>query len=167
MKVNRMSKLIKCLLGIGLILIVSCSSALGQEPGTLNPVTVTASSNVNQAVTRSFDKYFKNAVSTQWYKANRKYLVEFMINDQQNKALFRKNGALVYHLTFASENDMPDDVRSTVKSNYGDYTILNAIKVDVDSRDIWLVNMESSKKLALVRVEDGQLDEINDYDKQP
>jgi hypothetical protein len=88
-----------------------------------------------------------------------------MMNDQKNRALFEKNGALVYHISFGFEDNLPGDVKQLVQDNYGDYYIKRAINVEQGDRNIWVINMENNKKLVIVRVEDGSLEEVGNYDK--
>ncbi len=40
-----------------------------------------------------------------------------------------------------------------------------AIKVEVDNREIWVVNMEDKKNLITVRVEDGEMEEVKNLQK--
>jgi len=157
------AKVISGLVG-GLFFMLLCTSSFAQEK-MLPPVTVTAKSNVSKAVTKSFEESFKDATNTQWYKVNRRYLADFMMKDQQNRALFQKNGAIIYHLTYGFENNLPDDVRKLVKSNYVDYNITRAINVHQENRNIWVINIEDNKKIILVRVEEGALEEVGNYDK--
>ncbi len=157
------AKVISGLVG-GLFFMLLCTSSFAQEK-MLPPVTVTAKSNVSKAVTKSFEESFKDATNAQWYKVNRRYLADFMMKDQQNRALFQKNGAIIYHLTYGFENNLPDDVRKLVKSNYVDYNITRAINVHQENRNIWVINIEDNKKIILVRVEEGALEEVGNYDK--
>lgn len=158
------AKFISRLIG-GFSLMLLANGAFAQQEQTLPPVTVTTTTNVTKAVTKSFEESFKDATNTQWYKLNKKYMADFMTKDQQNRALFEKNGAIVYHLTYGFEKDLPDDVRKLVKSNYVDYNITRAINVQQENRNIWVINIEDSKKIILVRVEEGGLEEVGNYDK--
>lgn len=144
---------------------LAITAKVSAQEQVLPPVTVTTTSNVNKAVSKSFQSAFKDATNTQWYKVNRNYLATFITNDQKNRALFQKNGYLIYHITYGKENNMPDDVRKLVKSNYVDYNITSAINVQESGRNIWVVNLETDKKLILARVEDGALEEVGNYDK--
>lgn len=139
-------------------------SLSAQEIKTLPPVTVTSSANVPQRVAESFDKAFPTSYNDRWFKADRNYLVKFMVEDQKNTALFRKNGSLVYHLGYGFEKDLPTDVRKHVKSQYVDFKITTAIKVEQGNRLIWVINLEDPKKFIVVRYEDGELEEVGNYD---
>lgn len=151
--------------GLGLVAALLALSSLAQEVTPLPPVTVTASSNVSKKVNTAFKSSFPDALKARWYKMNKNYLVHFIQSDMQNKALFQKNGYIIYHISYGFENNLPDDVRKIVKSNYVDYNITRAVNVKQDNRDIWVVNLETDKKLILVRVEEGALEEVANYEK--
>ncbi len=151
---------------ICLALLTCGGSLFAQETvTTLPPVTVTANSNVTKKVAQAFETTFKEAYHERWYKADKNYLVNFIMNDQKNHALFTKNGSIIYHITYGFESNLPDDIRKMVKTGYLDYTITSAINVKQEGRDIWVVNMEDAKNLILVRVENGEMEEAAKYDK--
>ena len=141
------------------------AKAFTQEITELPSVTVTTTSKVNEAVGKSFEKNFKNAVRPQWYKLNKNYFVKFISEDQKNTALFSKGGTLIYHISYGHENNLPEDIRKMVKSSYFDLNITTAIKVEEGGRNIWVINLEDEKNLVLVRVEDDQLEEVGKYNK--
>jgi hypothetical protein len=131
----------------------------------LPPVTVSATTNVEKAVTASFEQKFPDALDAQWYRMSKKYFVRFMMTDQQNSALLKKNGQLVYHISYGFEKDLPSDVRMIVRTHYPDFSISKAITVEEQDRKIWVVNLQDKKKLILVRIEDGELEEVGNYNK--
>src|SRR3954462_3679790 len=151
----------------GLFLLLIAGSVQAQQNGikTLPNVTVTSTATVNQKVSDAFNASFKDAVSPTWYRLNKDYLVEFITGDMNNRALFKKNGSLVYQISYGHENNLPKDIRRLIKSNYVDYNIKQAINVKEDNRDIWVVNLEDDKKLIIARVEDDALEEVGNYNK--
>ncbi len=152
------------LLSLSAALIIGQLSAQVQTGiKTLPDVTVTANSNVNKSVTDAFQKSFSNVSNVKWFRLNKDYLVTFITADMNNRALYKKNGAMVYHISYGHEQNLPPEVRQVVKSNYVDYNITNAINVRQDNRNIWVVNLEYPKKLVIVRVEDGNLEEVYNY----
>lgn len=131
----------------------------------LPPVTVTATTNVEKAVTSSFDRNFPDALDAQWFRMSKKYLVRFMMTDQQNSTLIKKDGQIVYHIAYGYEKDLPSDVRMIVRTHYPDFSITKAITVEEQDRKIWVVNLEDKMKLILVRIEEGELEEVGNYNK--
>jgi len=138
--------------------------ATGQQ-NTLPPVTVTATTNVEKAVTSRFERSFPDALDAQWYRASKNYLVRFMNDDQQNSALMKKNGSIVYHIAYGWEKDLPADVRMLVRKQYPDQTITKVIRVEEKERKIWVITAEDRKKLILVRIENDELEEVGNYNK--
>ena len=67
-------------LAVGLFLFFFNDRANAQEQ-TLPPVTVTATTNIAKAVTKSFAESFPEATNEHWYKMSKRYLVDFMEND--------------------------------------------------------------------------------------
>ncbi|MGZ3838130.1 MAG: hypothetical protein ACXVMS_09270 [Flavisolibacter sp.] len=152
---------------MSLLLLGSVLSCLGQEDSmkTLPPVVIYAKSNVDKAVRESFDKQFKDAMNQQWFRMNKDYLVTFITEDMKNNALFKKNGKLIYHIRFGQESNLPPDIKKQVQEAYTDYNITRAVNVKYNNRDLWVVNLEGLKKYIIVRVEDGELQEVENYDK--
>lgn len=88
-----------------------------------------------------------------------------MIYDEQNRALFTKKGQLIYHITYGYEKSLPEDLRKQVKNIYNDYEITGAIKVKEAGREIWVVNLEGANNLILLRLEDGEMEEVQKLQK--
>lgn len=131
----------------------------------LPDVTVTTTTNVSQKVADIFKTSFPDAENAKWSKLNKDYLVDFITADLNNRVLFHKNGAMVYHIRYGSEKHLPTEVRRLVKSNYVDYNIVKTINVQEDRRNIWIVNMEDVKKFVIARVENGELEEVSSVNK--
>jgi hypothetical protein len=156
------SKLTCSLLALSLV-----SSAFAQKIKTLPAVTVEASTAVaavNAKITKSFTADFKDAVGVKWYKLNKSYLATFISGDMNNSALYGKHGFLVYNIGYGVEQNLPKEVRAIIKPVYYDYKITSILKVNQDAREVWIVNMQDDKKLIIVRVEDGVMDEFRNYD---
>lgn len=141
------------------------TAALAQDVKPLPAVVVTSASNVNEKVIQSFKGTFKDAIDPIWYRLDKNYLVKFIMNEQKNTALLNKNGRLIYNIGYGFEKDLPTDISDLVNGSYGDYKILHAIHVNENNRSIWVVNLEGLKKLIVVRVEDGELEEVGNYVK--
>ncbi len=133
----------------------------------LPPVIVTATTTkVSAKVWKGFSSYFNTAeMPIRWYRLNKDYLVKFMIYDEQNRALFSKKGKLIYHISYGYEKSLPDNVREQVKGSYANYEITRAIKVTEASREIWVVNLEDTNTIILVRIENDEMEEVQTIQK--
>lgn len=132
----------------------------------LPPITITAKEKaVPPKVWDNFYKYFSNAQDPKWYMVNKNYLIKFMTDENLNHALFTKRGQLVYHISYGYEKSLPSEIRDQVRHSYYDYNITRAIKVTEADRVIWVVNLEDAKNLILVRLEAGDMEEVQKLKK--
>ena len=150
------------LIVFGCLFSVNNVSAQQTKDEMLPVVTITATGiSVNEKVRDAFEASFKNAEKMRWYELNQNYLVKFIQDDQQHNALYRRNGSLIYHVTYGYEKDLPATVRQQIKSTYGDYNIARVFNVNQDRRDIWIVNLENKNYMILTRMEDNVMNEVS------
>ncbi|MDB4925930.1 hypothetical protein [Mucilaginibacter sp.] len=162
-----MEKLIIPFLLSGLILAIGVNSASAQVQ--LKEVTISGGATkieVSKKVSESFASLFKGAEAPIWFQADKNYLVDFILNNQVNKALFTKNGKLVYHMAFGNEKQMPADIRTIVKSKYFDFAITSTLKIDFREKSAWIVNVEDAEQFFVLRVVDGVMDVLDKIKKQ-
>jgi hypothetical protein len=144
------------------------AGASAQEKDTvvaLPEIRVTSPVVITDKVAKSFLKSFPGAESLRWYKYDQDYLAKFILNDMDHNAFFRKNGFLKYDVSYGYEKHMPDAIKTLVRSAYDNYDIYRAINVQSEGRDVWIVKLEGMKKYATLRIEDGEIDEFERYDK--
>ncbi len=87
------------------------------------------------------------------------------MDNQRNKAAFTKKGRLVYHMIFGNEKQMPADIRTIVKSKYFDYAISSTLKVNIDDKSAWIINIEDANQFFVLRVVDGVMDVLDTIKK--
>ena len=134
---------------------------------TLPLITVTAETRkIPKQIWKNFSTYFNEAENPRWYKANKNYLVKFMIYDEENRALFTKRGNMIYHISYGYENNMPDDIYKQVRTAYFEYDITRAIKITEADRLIWVINLEDKNTIIIARIEEGVLEEVSRLKKQ-
>lgn len=156
-------KLLICLL----VLSLPASQLFSQDSikGQLPTVTVTSSSAVTKEVNKAFKSTFPDAENLKWYKLDKDYLAKFIMSDMSHNALFKKNGYLKYDVSYGSENNLPPDILKQVQSSYENFKITRVFNVTQANRNIWVVNLEGLKNYVVVRVEDGELEEVNKFAK--
>ena len=162
--------MLKPVILITLALIVSGSMSLSAQDTanirSLSPVTVKSTTKkIPNRIWKGFSSYFSYAENPRWYTANKNYLVKYMIYDEQNRALFTKKGNLIYNISYGYEKSLPEELRKLIKSAYYDYDITRAIKITEGGREIWVVNLETTETLILVRVEDEEMEEVQKVKK--
>ncbi len=132
-------------------------SAGMQEVVELPTVTISSRSNVSKRVARIFQRDFKGATQTRWYRENKNYLVEFIKDDMRQRTLYKRSGRRIYNLAFGKEKDIPIEIREFIKRVYIDYKITDALRVNEDKRTAWIVNMEDENTTLVVRAENDAL----------
>jgi hypothetical protein len=143
---------------------ILCSTSIAQTDRfkELPLISISASTspvNVSARLNKAFSQVFQNATNLRWYELENKFLVKFIMDDRENRALFTRKGTLVYHVAYGSEAFLPGDVRHLVKSNYYDQAITRVLKVEQDKRTIWIISLEDVKDYIWVRVEDKEIEE--------
>lgn len=117
-------------------------------------------------VTRSFSESFKNVVP-EWFAMGKTYLARFTLSNLPARALFSKNGAMLYCITYGSEQSLPRNVRSMIRSTYYDYTINGVTRVDSQVGDeqhtAWIANLQSGDQLMVVKVIGRDMEVIGNY----
>jgi hypothetical protein len=148
------------------ILLISSNLCAQEDTAsrTLPTVTVTGTK-IDQKVWEGFRKSFKNAVDPRWYKIAEDYLVRFIMENQEQSALFNKKGSLKYHISYGTEKNLPPEIRQQVKSIYVQYKITSAFSIKESNRLIWVVNLEDDTNMLVLRVEDGEIEEAKNYKK--
>ncbi|HTD41018.1 MAG TPA: hypothetical protein VK671_10390 [Mucilaginibacter sp.] len=161
-----MKKLIIPFLLSGLVLALGVNSASAQIQ--LREVSISSEPTkaaVTKKVSDSFNSLFKDAKAPKWFEADKNYVVDFILNNQVNKAEFTKKGRLVYHMAFGNEKQMPADIRTIVKSKYFDFAINSTVKINYEEKSAWIVNIEDDKQFLVLRVVDGVMDVLDKIEK--
>jgi len=116
-------------------------------------------------VQRSFIAYFGENAENNWSMVGKDFLNRFHSNGLLINALFTKNGRLIYTIRYCTEKNLPADIRKIVKREYYDYTITMAIEVKESDRDIWVIKLDSPSEQITVRVEDGEMEQVQQFEK--
>lgn len=131
----------------------------------LPTLTVTSGTIVNKEIDKVFRKTFPDALNLKWYEVNKFYLVKFIENDVKQHALFTKNGVMKYNISYGNENHLPADMLTKIKEAYNEYNITRVANVKEAGRNIWVINLDNMKHLVLVRMEDGEMEEVKKIEK--
>ena len=161
-----MKKLIIPFLLSGLLLAIGVNTAFAQIQ--LKEIKISSEPTkavVSQKVAQSFASLFKGAEAPKWFKYDKDFVVDFILNNQVNKAEFTKNCSLVYHMAFGNEKQMPADVRTIVKSKYFDFAINSTVQITYEDQNAWIVNVEDAGHYLVLRVSNGNLDMMDKIEK--
>ncbi|WP_316823283.1 hypothetical protein [Pedobacter gandavensis] len=150
-------------LAIGTILLFAgnqtAKAQVNLETVTIRPNATKAI--ISEQVSNSFSQLFKDAKEAQWMEINKRFVVNFILNDQKNKAVFTKNGDLVYHLSYGTEKSIPGHILKKVQQQYEGYTMGSAVKVSSGNDIVWVMNIENNKQILVIRATDDDMDVID------
>lgn len=120
---------------------------------------------INAKLLDRFNKNFSHATNVKWERLGDNYLAIFSINETNIRSLFNKNGKLLYRIDYCSENQVPSYIINWIKNDYDDYLITHAAKVCEDNREIWIIQLSGQVYNKIVRLEDGEMDEVLNYQR--
>ena len=132
---------------------------------TLPEIRVSSIAAVNQDVANAFRKTFPDAENTSWFVYDREYIAKFIAKDMNHNALFRKNGVMIYDISYGYKEHLTNEVRDVINKAYDNYKIIRSIHIKAQGRDIWMVKLEGMKKYVTVRIEEGEIDEVESFFK--
>lgn len=132
---------------------------------SLPEIRVTSTSTVTQKVYSAFEKAFPGAQNLRWYRLDRDYLAKYILKEMDHSTLYKQNGYMVYDISYGFQKHLPKDVEQLVIRNYNDYRIFRAINVRFQGRDVWVIKMENGSKYLTVRVEDNEIEEVEEFNK--
>jgi hypothetical protein len=70
-----------------------------------------------------------------------------------------------YDISYGYQQHLPEAIKANVFKAYDNYKIIRAINVKAYERDIWVIKLEGERKYLTVRVEDGEMDEVESFFK--
>ena len=102
-----------------------------------------------------------------WFSNEQGYTSYFMKNGFNDRAFYNKNGRWLYSLIYGTDQDLPKDIRSAVKSVYYDWNINVVIEVHTIEGDGYVLNLEDATKFKVIKVNsEREMDTVLDFDKQ-
>ncbi|MGE5521533.1 MAG: hypothetical protein ACM3VS_16525 [Candidatus Dadabacteria bacterium] len=134
--------------------------------------TVVSKSELNLRLLKRFTKQFKTIKDESWIKTESGFVVHFNENAIPNTAYLNNHGFCEGLIRYYSEKQLPEDVRTRVKSSYFDYNIIGVTEVNVyttPEKNItaYLVTIDSPTRRKIIRVVDGDMDEYQAFTKAP
>jgi hypothetical protein len=139
-------------------------SNVSSYPGN-NIVSGPETANINKKVLKHFNRKFDNATSVKWEEAEDNFLATFLTGETLNTSLFDKKGRIIYAINYGSEKELPSDLKNIITNKYINYTITSVTKVLQDNRQIRIVKLADKCNYVTVRVEDDEMEEIENFQK--
>lgn len=139
---------------------IMASGSTGSKAGYL-PIN-----EVSTKAIRSLNSTYKNAGAANWSAVKGAYLAEFDLTGRKSRALFSRNGYMIYGITYGSEQDLPKEERHVLKSNYVDYDITSVAEVQADGKRYWICTLQDANNIVITRSNEGALEELQHMAKK-
>ncbi len=120
---------------------------------------------VNQKAMRDFKKTFKAVSNEKWYSIKDGFLAEFSSSTSRNRVVYDNKGNWRFTVSYYDEKTLPTDIRSIVKPVYYDYTISRVEEVHAEGKTIYIVHVQNESSLKTLRVCEGEMDLIEDFQR--
>jgi hypothetical protein len=120
---------------------------------------------INTKAMRDFKKNYPNVDGEIWYSFKDGFAAKFNENGIRHMIFYSRVGGLLYNVTSYGEKKLPENVRALVKSTYYDYSITMIEEINFQQQTMYLVHIQDESTWKIVRVYDGELSVIEDFNK--
>ena len=116
------------------------------------------SARANLRATSDFDRQFANASDVQWVSEEEVITVSFIkYGNLRSRATYDKNGNLLYSVVNYYEQDLPEEQRSLVTSNFPNMKITLVQEIKQGSALVYKIHLENDATLKHVLISDGEV----------
>lgn len=134
-------------------------------PTEMGFTDIIANEKISDKLSSRFNKLFKNAINVKWYKTGENFLAKFKTEETSNSSLFDKKGRLIYSINYCSQKQLPVSIKKMVTYKYEGYKITSVAKILQDNRKIWVIKLAGKSNYIAARVEDGEMQEVENFQK--
>jgi hypothetical protein len=122
---------------------------------------------ISSKALRNFTNKFKQASGETWFATDDGgFVVKFKQHSVETRADYDKNGNWLYTIRTYDENEMSAELRHLIKSSYYDYSILLVQEIEMPFDNFtYIVHLEGKTKLINLRINNGDMEEWQKFDK--
>ncbi len=114
---------------------------------------------------KHFKETFKDATNTEWFQSKDGFVAFFTLHGMVNRTYYSRNGNWVFSVKYYDESKLPVDVRAAVKSSFYDFSIETVEEITMKEKTVYLVDIQDKNSRKTIRVCDGEMEIINDFQK--
>jgi hypothetical protein len=125
-----------------------------------------AANTISRRAIKDFKSRFTTVADEEWSRMDKGFCAYFIKDGFKVRAYYNARGDWQASLKYCSESQLPHFIRDVVKREYYDLAITSVTIVEVPDHLVYLMNLEDSSTLKVVRVnEDGEMDLLKDFIK--
>lgn len=125
----------------------------------------TTSISINAKAVKDFGKTYKHAANASWFELSDGYMAKFEKDGVTTKVYYDSKGRLLGNIQSYFENKLARDIRHQVKSSYYDHNISYIHELTVGTDKVYLVKLEGKSDWKTVRIADGEMAEVESFQK--
>lgn len=114
---------------------------------------------------QKFHKAFPASEGESWIQTKEGFSVVFTVKGIMARAYLSRKGNVDGLIRYYHEDNLPQDVRQTVKNEYANYAITLVQEVTYNGITAYLVIVEDKTTWKILRVVDGEMDVRSEYVK--
>jgi hypothetical protein len=114
---------------------------------------------------KDFAKSFKQAEQIKWYKLDDGFIASFNQHGTAKRSNYDQKGNWRYSMATYTEEKLPLEVRSQVKTTYYDFAITLVNEIKTREKIIYIVHMTDKTSWINLRVCEGEMEVIERYSK--
>ena len=147
-------------------LAVNTKKIVSQSETKVAPGETRYINDVNSKVLKSFRKLFGEKPDAKWSKSDNDFVASFKENKMTTYVYFSNNGTINYTVKHYFEDQLPENVRHTVRSNFYDYSITNVSEIHKDNVAWFFVKVQDKASIKTIRVIGEEWEVVEDITKQ-
>lgn len=133
----------KLVLALAVILIAGLSSASANNPAY-----------VNKRVSSAFQAEFTHAKNVSWVESSKYVMAKFSLNNNILFAYYNPDGSFIGVIRNILTTDLPENLRRTIKKDYGSYWVSELFRMDTDQESSYYIRLENGAE-SIVLSSDG------------
>jgi hypothetical protein len=114
----------------------------------------------NSKAIRDFKARFQQVDNASWFSDQNGFMSYFIKNGYGNRVFYDKKGHWQYSLILYTEDQLPGDLRASVKSKYYDLAITLIEEVQTNDGMVYIVHLEDKSNIKILRLSNDSEMEI-------
>ena len=120
----------------------------------------------NSKAIRDFQTRFQKVDNAMWFSNQNGFMSYFTKNGYGNRAFYDKKGHWQFSLIFYGEDQLPVDLRASVKARYFDLAITLIEEVQTNDGMVYIVHLEDKSNIKILRLSnDAEMEILQEMTK--
>ena len=140
---------------------VACTRKLSLQSIPPDEITDTVLVNdVTTKILKSFHATYGEVPTVKWSRSENGFAASFKYNGMNNIIYYRLDGSVESEIHSYFEGQLPQAIRSSIKSRFYDFTISHVTEVKKNGMTAYFVKIEDATSIKTVKVMDEELEVV-------